>query len=535
VVAHFVRLRLTLLGNTLRRSVWQTIGLVVAALYALSIVLLLVGAAVVGGTEDPVVTGQVLVVGGAALVLGWWVLPLFAFGVDATLDPWRFTTFAVPRRRLLLGLAAAGLVSVPAAATLLIGLGTAFAWASDPLALLAALVGAVAALAVCVVGSRATTTTLAPLLDSRRRREVLMIAAVVPLLAIGPFFAWLSSLGADGSTVTVTVGGDGALAALEPVARFLAWTPFGAPWALGSAVHEGAWGRVAALVAIVVATLVALALLWDRAMARALVAPRGGSEASKGRGLGWFGRVPAGPTAAVAARCATYWLRDPRYSASLALVPLVPVVVVAVGMSSGAGGGIALWAAPFAAFILGFSLSNDVGYDNTAFALHVASGTPGRADRWGRVIPVAAIGVPLVAAMTLAAVWATGRWADLPAVLGLSLGVLGTALGVSSAVSARLVYPVPKPGESAFRSPQGAAVATIVAQTLAFVVVLALLVPTLALTVAALLLPSLALGWAALVVGPAWAVVVLVLGVRWGARTYERRLPDLLAQVTAFA
>ncbi|WP_418277637.1 hypothetical protein ACNHYB_06660 [Isoptericola jiangsuensis] len=536
MVAHLVRLRLTLLGNTLRRSVWQTIGLVVAATYGMSIALLLVGAAVVGGGANLALTAQGLVVLGSVIVLGWWFLPLFAFGVDATLDPMRFVTLAVPRRRLLLGLAAAALVSVPALATLLIGVGSAFAWRSDLPALLAALVGALAALALCILGSRATTTALAPLLDSRRRREVLMVAAVVPLVAVGPLFAGLSAWASrQSASGTFTLGRDDVAAMLAPPVRVLAWTPFGAPWALPAAVHEGAWGRAAALAGIILVSLATLALVWDRAMARALVTPRGGGAASRARGLGWFGRVPATRTGAVAARCATYWLRDPRYTASLAMVPLLPVVIVLVGVTTGAGSGMLLLVAPFAAYFLGFGLSNDVGYDNTAFALHVATGTSGLADRWGRVIPVAVVGVPLVTAMAVVAAGAAGRWAAAPALVGLSLGVLGTTLGVSSAVSARLVYPVPKPGESAFKTPQGATAPTVLAQTLAFAVVLALLLPTLVLGLTALLVPSLVLGWVTLVVGIGWAAVVLVVGVRSGARTYERRLPELLARVTAFA
>ena len=45
---------------------------------------------------------------------------------------------------------------------------------------------------------------------------------------------------------------------------------------------------------------------------------------------------------------------------------------------------------------------------------------------------------------------ARDRWADLPAVLGASLGMLLTGLGLSSVVSARFVYPVPLPGQSPF-------------------------------------------------------------------------------------
>ncbi|PRZ07780.1 ABC-2 type transport system permease protein [Isoptericola sp. CG 20/1183] len=539
MVAHLVRLRLRLLANTLRRSVWQTIGLCFAALYGLTVVGFFVAASIAGGRTDPVLTGQVLTVVGAVVVLAWWVVPLFAFGMDATLDPMRFVTFAIPRRRLLAGLAVAGVVSVPAAATLLAALGSSFAWASDPLALLAALLGAVAALALCVVGSRATTTALAPLLDSRRYREILMVVAIVPLLLIGPAVAWLSSgaeksVGPEGVTVTASGPGPALLEALTRVADVVAWTPFGAPWAFAGAVHDGAWWLLLARIAVVVVTLGAAWWVWDRALARALVSPPHSSSGPKVRGLGWFARLPATPTGAVAARCATYWVRDPRYAVSLAVVPLLPVALAVVGLSTGAGTGLLLVVAPLTAFILGFGISNDVGYDHTAFALHVATGLPGRADRWGRVLPVVVVGAPLVVAMAVAATGAAGRWDALPALLGLSLGVLGASLGTSSAVSARLVYPVPKPGESAFKTPQGATVATLVAQSVAFLVVLALVLPTLALALAAILGAPAGFGWAAVAVGLATAAGALVVGVRWGARVYERRLPDLLAQVTAF-
>jgi len=531
VVAQLVRLKLTLLANTFRRSVWQTIGLVVGSLYGLGVLGLVVSAAVVGGTADPVVTGRVLTIVGALVVLAWWVVPVFAFGVDATLDPRRFVTFAIPRRTLLAGLALAGLVSIPAAVTTLGALGVAFAWWRQPVALVAALLGGVLATALCVVGSRAATTALAPLLDSRRYREVLAVVAVVPLLLVGPAIGWV----ADGVSVTVDGAGADALgAAIEPLARAVGWTPLGAPWALASAVAEGAWGLLLARLAICVATLALAWWVWDRALARELVTPRGGGAAAAAKGLGWFGRLPATPTGAVAARAATYWLRDPRYAASIAMVPLLPLVLLVVGTANGAGGVLLLGMAPLAAWLLGFGISNDVGYDNTAFALHVATGTPGRVDRWGRVLPVLAGGLPLVVAFALVGCGAAGRWDALPAMLGLTLGTLGTSLGISSAVSARLVYPVPKPGESPFKSPQGAAMATLVAQMAAMGITLAVSVPTLALALAAIFLPNAALGWAALGVGLVTGVLVLLLGVRWGARTYDRRLPELLQQVMAF-
>jgi ABC-2 type transport system permease protein len=227
-------------------------------------------------------------------------------------------------------------------------------------------------------------------------------------------------------------------------------------------------------------------------------------------------------------------LRDPRYAASVAAVPLLPVLMLVVGATSGAGDRLLLLVAPVVAWLLGFGISNDVGYDNTAFALHVATGTTGRADRWGRVIPVAAVGVPVTVAFAVVACAVTGDWTLLPALLGTTLGTLGTSLGISSAVSARLVYPVPKPGESPLATPKGAAMATMVSQMIAMALILVLLLPTAVLAVLGVVLPSPALGWAALAVGAASGAGVLLGGVRWGARVYDRRRPDLLQQVMAF-
>lgn len=527
MVAQFVRLKLTLMANAFRRSAWQTIGFVLGMLYGLFVVGLVVVGMVVLGTQDPVLAGAVTVLVGAVAVLAWWVVPLFAFGVDATLDPQRFVLFGIPQRRLLAGLAVAGTVSIPGIATALSALGVSLAWWRSPLALVAALVGAVLAVALCVVGSRATTTALAPLLESRRYREVVTIAAFVPLMLVGPVIAWGSSrLGG-------TTDGDAVRGLVLQLADVVAWTPFGAPWGLGAAVHDGAWGLALARLVVALATLAVAWLVWDKALARALVTPPTAGGGGRAKGLGLFSRFPATPTGAVAARTTTYWLRDPRYSGSIAVVPLIPVVLLVLG--GGPGSGVFLVLAPLTAWILGFAISADIAYDHTAFALHVSTGVRGRADRWGRAIPVLAGGVPVVVLFAVVSAAVAGRWDALPALLGLSVGVLLVSTGVSSAVSARLLYPVPKPGDSPFKQPQGAAMATMVAQMVAMAVVFVLSLPVLVPGVLAILLPSALAGWVALAVGVGLGVLVLVLGVRWGARVYDARSPELLQRVMSYA
>ena len=80
---------------------------------------------------------------------------------------------------------------------------------------------------------------------------------------------------------------------------------------------SGGWRRRAS--AIAVATLVVVAVVWDRALrARAGEPAPTRRSPRKGRGLGWFDRLPATPLGAVTARCLTYWARDPRYALAVA-------------------------------------------------------------------------------------------------------------------------------------------------------------------------------------------------------------------------
>ena len=103
MVAHLVRLKLDLLRNTLRRSRAQAIGMILGVLYgAFVVVALAVGVAVLRGEPD--LARLVVTIGGAAGIVLWILLPIFAFGSDPTLDPGRFATFSIPPRQLAVGL-----------------------------------------------------------------------------------------------------------------------------------------------------------------------------------------------------------------------------------------------------------------------------------------------------------------------------------------------------------------------------------------------------------------------------------------------
>ncbi|MEZ0449294.1 hypothetical protein [Cellulomonas sp. ICMP 17802] len=519
MVAHLVRLKLTLLRNGLRRSAWQVVGLVVAALYGLMALVIVVGSMAALSVQEPDIRGLVTVLLGSVVVLGWWLVPLVAFGLDSTVDPARFVTFAIPRRSLLTGLALAGLLGIPGVVTTLSVLSMAGVWWRTPAALVTGLICSVLALATCVVGARATTAAASGILSGRRFREVMAAVVLLPLILVGPVLGRLFS----GTTLTQDL--------VQQVADVLAWTPAGAVWAVPADVADGAWGLAGARFAVAVATVAVLVVVWDRALAHALVNPPHQSVSTRGRGLGWFGRLPATPLGAVTARCLTYWARDPRYALAVAIVPVLAVVFFVVNPD----GGVVLLIGPIAGYLLGWGISADVAYDGTAFWTHVGSPLRGVTDRLGRVIAAGAIAVPAVLVLSIGSALVSHRPALVPALLGVSFGVLLTALGGSSVVSALVVYPVQMPGENPFQSRQGASMSALVSQLGGWLAVMALSLPEIVLAVLAVGRDSAALGWLTLAVGVVLGSVLLTIGVRVGGRTLDRTAPDLLRRIVAFA
>jgi len=237
----------------------------------------------------------------------------------------------------------------------------------------------------------------------------------------------------------------------------------------------------------------------------------------------------------VAARSVTYWLRDPRYMTGLIIVPLMPIVLMFGAAREPEIWPMALAVAPFTAWILAFSTSNDIGYDYTAFALHVATGVPGRADRLGRLIPPIIIGVPIAILYSVFTALFVGHPEFIPAVLGASLGIFFGTLGIAAAASARFVYPVAKPGESPFKQPQGAMAATMVSQMVTMAISGLVCLPVLALAIWAIISGSALIGWLTLLVGLLIGIPVFFAGVRLGGRWVDETAPELLSKVNNFA
>ncbi|MHB1473605.1 MAG: hypothetical protein ACYCV4_08220 [Dermatophilaceae bacterium] len=520
MVAVIVGLKWQLLRNGLRRSTPQLVGLIIAVLYGLGVLTAALSGLIALRFALPSdVARTTITIGGSAVTLGWTLLPVIAYGIDEILDPARFATFAVPRRQLVLGLLLSSLVSVPAAVTTILGLATVITWSRSMLAVMVAPVAAAVAVLTCVALSRVTSTAFSAMSRNRRGKEA--VSLLVPLLSVG---VWVAS-----PSIMSRVSAPGLL---PHVADVLGWTPLGLAWSAPADIVDGAIGSGLLRLALAVVFLMVALLAWDSLLRGALENPRatsGGSAATRDTGLGWFGRMPATPTGAVAARSITYWRRDPRYVTSVTLILLLPLGLLLPPLTGGSN----MWSlamAPLTGYLLGWAMHNDISYDGTAFWGHVATGVSGRADRIGRLVPTAMAGSVLLPGYAALACALTGRWSLWPAMFGIGLGFLLTGFGVANVMSALKPYPVPGPGENPFGAPPGSAALTVVVQAVAGAAVLVLNLPMLGIGIGALL-GHVWMGWLCLGLAVVLGSGALALGTRWGARIYERRAPELLADL----
>ncbi|GAB3284033.1 transporter [Sinomonas notoginsengisoli] len=529
MVAHLIRLKLLLLRNGLRRSPWQLVGIVLGALYGLWLVFLAVVGLLALSVLPTPLAETVMVLAGSLLVVGWALTPVLFAGIDLTLDPARFALFPIPLRQLLMGQAVTGLIGVPGVCTTLVLAASTVPWTRGLLAFIVAAVGAVLALGLCVVVSRLVASIASELASSRRFRDVSRIAFVVPLMLLGPAISLLARGMGGGGTPGLVAWAD-----------VLAWTPLGAPFSAPAAAAEGNVLEALAKLVIAAAALVLAAWGWSWALARALESPGSRSAPrarSSRRGLGAFGWMPPSPAGAVAARALTYWIRDPRYTTGLIVVPLLPVVLYASSITRRAEhvsllDGPLVIAGPLAAFILAWSISADVSYDSTAFSLHVSAGVRGRSDRMGRAAALLLFALPIMTLITALPFLLAGDWRLFPSFLGLALGVLLSGVGLSSVVSARYTVTVPLPGESPFRRPAGASTQTILVQLGGIAALGILALPEIVLTALAATGGAPVYGWACLGVGVLLGGGLLALGVLLGGRLMDVRAPELYASLT---
>lgn len=520
MVAQFLRLRLASLGSGFRRGGWHGFGLVVGLLYTVAVAIVVCWVLASARTaSDGVLVRDILVLAGAAVALGFVIVPLFGRH-DGTFDPRSYAMLGLRDRQVAIGLGVISLVSVPALVLTVCALFTVVTWSAHPGAAVLAFIAAVVCVPTWMLGARLTSSLAAFALSTRRAREFSATIAVLILVMLSPFVFFLATLdwGKEGLKVVHTA------------ADWVSWTPFGAVWAVGGDAASGNWGAASAKLLIAIFTLAVIAAAWWGLTAHMMVTPERHISVRNYVGLGWFGRLPARPAGAIAARSLTYWGRDSRYWVQLLLVPLFPLIMVVALLVSGAVNAhdVALIPLPVLCLFVGWVAHNDIAYDGTAIWLHIASGTGGLADRLGRLAPVVLIAIPLVAVGTILTALAYGDWDVLPAVTGVSVCVVLTGLGLSSVSSALAPYGAPRPGDSAFAHPQHTGGAATFAQVVSLLLTVVFAGIPAAMLVLGVFQDPVWFGrclWAGLGIG----AVVFVFGIWLGAVAYNRRGPEIMS------
>jgi ABC-2 type transport system permease protein len=517
MIAVLLRLKLRLLANQFRRSPVQVVGLVLAVLYGAGITLRLVVTLTALRFAPVGISTAVVVAGGSVAVLGFLVVPIFV-GIDDTLDPRRFALFGIGRTRLAAGLTVAGVVGVPGLALLLVSLATIATWSRSPAAMLVALACVPCIVLTCVLLSRIGATTAGLLLSTRRSREAVAAALVIGVSLLAPFVVLLTHLEL----------GRTALTAVGSMVRVLGWTPLGAAWAAPASIAAGSDAGVGQLL-VALGTVVVLGLVWRSLVGLALVSTGRRAKPQTLVGIGWFGRLPATPRGAIAARATSYWARDVRYRVSIISIPVTPIVLVLVlGLGGVPGEVLALIPVPVVALFVGWASHNDIAYDHTAIWLHVAAGVRGVDDRLGRLAPVLVVALPVLVAGSLLSAAVAGRPLLAAPLSGVACCLLLAGMGIGGVTSALLPYPVPRPGSSPFQQPNSTAGLSAVVQSLLFLLQLVAAAPAIGLGILAFR-GSTDAAWASLGVGVVIGLAVLWWGTVWGGRVFERRGPELLA------
>ena len=116
--------------------------------------------------------------------------------------------------------------------------------------------------------------------------------------------------------------------------------------------------------------------------------------------------------------------------------------------------------------------------------------------------------------------------------LGLSIGIFLSGLGVSSFSSARIIIPVPGPGDNPFKAAPGAGFTTALTTFATWGVLGVLVLPELLLAVVGAATGVGILGWIGLGVGVGLGSAVLVAGIRLGGAHLDRAAPELLERLS---
>ncbi|WP_424936107.1 MULTISPECIES: hypothetical protein [Bacteria] len=531
MVALLVGLRWRQLGHQLGRNPWMIVTLIITGMMALSLLGVLTVGLFTLRVAAPETAVTVMVLAGAAIVLGWWIGSILV-STDDSLAPERFALLPVNARTLLPGLVIAGATTVGGIGTALALLLMLMGWSVSVPALIAGLLIAPLALATCVLGARVVSGLLAGWLARRRTRDLVVTIGVILIASSGI----LLNLAIGAVSQVKDVG-----AAFAGIAEVVAWTPPAAAFGVPAALVQGDVVAAALRLLIALATVATFWFISRALLAARLVAPIQSSGGGRVRSGGFVDRMlPATAAGAIAARTLRYYRRDPRQVINAVMMLLLPAIFVGLSLMNGLRSGGAIGFHPaivlipsINALMVATIMQMAIAYDNDAVALHILTGVRGATDRAGRLLGLAVIAFPLTIVLCSATCAIAGRLDLLPASLGSAIGLLAVAIGAGAWAGSFLPGRAPAPEANPFGRGSSGGVQSLLALLVMAPITLVLGGPALGFAVAALWNP--ALGWISLMCGVVLGGLAIWGGVTLGGRTLDRRWPEVLAEVSSEA
>ena len=515
-----VALKLRLLRNALHSSTAVKVSFLVSTSFA---VLTAVGTFVIlallrGHSASVDVTAVIFTV----FAFGWLILPIFAFGLDSTLDPATLALYPLRLRPLAVGLLAASATGAWPLANVIGLLGVTVGLARGVSGVLVAVVAVVLQVLFCITLARLVTTSMAGLLRSRRGKD-LAAFLIIPLFALYEFFTQVVPKEAADGKFTV--------ASFRGLDSWLRWLPPGlAAHAIGDA-SDGHLGPALLRLALLAAVIVVAGWLWVRSLSRALVTADTTTQSSRVHGAA-LPLARYGLRGAVTARFWIYQRRDPT---SLVFWALTAVIMAAVSARSLLGPdrhpALILASAVLGAGFVGYFHANTVGLTGPPFILEASALTGRRELRSyfaGQDIAVGVIAVPLLTAVSFGLAAVAGRPGF--GFLGTAVGLagLGAALALSNIFTVVIPYPMDKrPGNPLRQAAQGYASYQFLAVFGSVGGTALLASPVIIATVLTSADPASVRMPALLLFATAYGLALTIAGPRIAAAAAKRRLPEL--------
>lgn len=507
------------------KRAWTIGGLIVLLLVALFIGVSFGSLRLLPADAVPIMTSLLTL-----QLIGWVLTPLVAFGVDETVDPQRFALLPLRPQTLQSGLLVTSLIGYLPVANMIALLGIAVAlsvpWSLLPVALACMVVQ----MLLCVVLSRAASTSMSALMSSRRGRDLGM-AVGLGIFVFYMLFVFLT----NSSGSNPSANGQALRTGVFGVADVLQWLPPGALAALPGQVAAGEWGRGLLSAVIALAGLVLAWWWWSVALRRSLTTVPSSTEGSS-PSHGVEGTAVAvgvaGTMKVVAGRDRLLAWRDP-----MRRMPWLMVVLLTVAwpflVVRGSG---AVFAVAFGALLCGAQAGNQYGVEGSGLWLHLQTVTDrvrARGEVLGHAIVALVPGVVIVLAGIAVQATVHGDFQHIPAAAGGCLAALFGAVAISSYMSARLPYAQPQSRKSMFASSVPGQKGRTTAASFAFLIGgLVVALPTIVLVLLSLLVDPV-WGWLALIVGPLTGLVALAISVRMTADRFLEHGPEIFELVRA--